>query len=211
MKILIILFALVLCGYAQQVNYTWGYTTAGVAYTEAEQSMDSSDVLNIVFDMQDYSFMDMNPLSLDSVTVIGNSDALFLGTFWYRIDVNSASDTSAVLIEAFPGHMISHPNDGSRITTSNINFSTTATVLQDSSSHTANDIQWAGLNVYIDASIKELPPEFVKIKVSYSVATNDSIGFLWNFAYPALLESEQAQRKTTRTNNNARKVSKSLH
>lgn len=208
----ILIFLLPFLIFGQVINHTWGYTTAGVAYTQTGTgTIDSIATTNIVFDLQDYSYLDWNPLALDSVTALYNSDALFIGTFWYRIDLQNATDSSSVRIEANPGFMIYHPNDGSRITTTNLNFSTTDIALQDSGTHTTNDIQWTPLNVYLSATTKVLPPEFIKINILYSADTNDSLSFYWDFVYPATSELNQDHRTTTRSQGEARKEKSTLH
>ena len=148
----------------------------------------------------------------DSAVVHLNSNRFYYGTFWYRIDLQNATDSSGVLIKAFPGFLVYHPNDGSRITTTNLNFSSTATVLQDSTSFTTNDIQWTAVNVYIsDTEGKILPPEFLKIAVSWKLTTNDSIDFFWDYAYIAVREFDQDMRTTTRSQGEARKEKPTLH
>ena len=212
-KILIFILLLVSFCFSQQTNHTWGYTTAGVEYTEAGiVDIDSITTTSIVFDLQDWYPLDFSPLASDDSVIMLNSTRFHYGTFWYRIDVESATDSSSVLIKAYPGFLIYHPNDDSRITASNLNFSTTATTLQDSSSYTTNDIQWTAVNVYIsDTEGKILPPEFLKLTIAWGTASNDSIDFYWDYAYIAVDETRQTVRKTTRSDGAARKQKETLH
>lgn len=217
-KIIVILLAMTMCAFAQQINYTWGYNTSGTAYTQTGyQDADSSTTINIVFDMQDYYPLDFTPLVSDSGVIIANSNRQHLGTLWLRVDAQNAADSSNYYVEAYPGNMIYHPNDNSRITTSNLNFSTTATTLVDTSDQ-KGDIQWQFVNVYVNSSqddnsttTKHLPPEFVKVKIGFGINAADSIDVYWNFAYPALYESEQSRRSTTRGDADAKKATESLH
>jgi hypothetical protein len=230
----ILLFTILLSGFliAQQINHTWGYTTAGVAYNQTgSANTDSIDTIDIVFDLQDYYYLDWYPLTVNDIltisgdgpdtvgvdtlsgtttaTVYSNSTRLYYGTFWYRIDMENAADTSKILIRAYPGNMVYFPSDDSRITTTNINFSTTATtLLADTSSYTANDRQWTSLNVYINETAgKVLPPEFIKLNIDFVGTTNDSIDVYWDFAYPAVYQYYQ----DLRSNNITRKAAETLH
>lgn len=209
----IILILLLFAGFAisQQINYTWGYETDGDAYVQTgKQNMDSTETLSIVFDMQDYYPLDFNPLFSDDSVIIINSNRYHYGTFWYHIDLENATDSSAIMLEAFPGNMWYYPGSGDRIETANINFSTTATTLIDTSSYTTNDVQWTAVNVYLsDTEGKILPPEFIKLTVKWMSATNDSIDFYWNFAYPAVYEREQDHRTSLKSD--ARKRKETLH
>ena len=214
-KILMFVLLLFLIVQAQQLNHTWGYTTAGVAFTQiGSQNVDSIGTVTIVFDMQDYYPLDYNVTASDDSVIILNSTRLNYGTFWYRIDLQNATDSTYYTIKAYPGNMVYHPNDGSRITTTNLNFSTTATTLVDTTSgtYTTNDIQWTAVNVYIsDTEGKILPPEFLEIIVDWHGTANDSINFYHDFVYPALYESRQTERTTTRTNTRSKKTVESLH
>lgn len=192
----------------QQINHSWGYTTAGVAYTQSgSANADSTDEIVIVFDLQDWYLSDWNPpiytnaadfgVGGDSTlasTVVGNSDALMLGTFWLRQDAQNATDSLAVLIETFPGNMVYYSGTGSRITTTNINFSTTAITIQDSTSLAKGDVQWTPYNIYLHASSRILPPEFLKITLEQKTTADDSTDYYWDFAYPAQVQSEFEQR-----------------
>ena len=214
-KFLILLFTIFpILLFSQQINYDWGYNTSGTAYNQSGVAdLDSNGTITIIYDLQDYYFMDWNPLALDSVTVLYNSDALFLGTFWYRWDLQNAADSIMFTIKAYPGNMIYHPNDGSRITTSNINFSTTAITIVDTTAgtYTTNDIQWTGANVYLNASVRMLPSEFLKIVMDLEQVSCDSIDGYWNFAYPAVYEDSQTDRTTTRSKRESRKKKPTLH
>ena len=212
----ILLFTIPL--FSQVINYSWGETTAGVAYNQiGSQDADSATTISIVFDMQDYYPLDFSPLVSDDSVVIGNSNRQFLGTFWYRIDAQNATDSTGHAIKSYSGNMIYHPNDESRVTTTNINFSSTATTLL-SETAAVNDLQWSFVNVYVNSSTdvnsavqKHLPPEFVKVAITFQTNAADSMDVYWNFAYPAVLEHYQDQRRTSRTNSAARKESENLH
>jgi hypothetical protein len=210
---MIILFLLIFTVplFAQQMTWTWGETTNGVAYTQTGTgSLDSSSTTDIVFDMQDWYPLDLNPVASDDSVIILNSTRMNYGTFWYKIDLQNAADSSAVLITAYPGFIDYYPGTGERIATANIDYSTTATTLQDSSSYTTNDIQWTAVNVYIsDTEGKIFPPEFLKINMSWGNATCDSITTYHTFVYPSVSESEQSKRTTTNSGN-AKKDAKSL-
>jgi|GEM_PF-1954798 len=243
MKKLLIMFVLLLfiAVQAQQINYTWGYSAAGTAYTQTGSAdLDSNGTVTIVFDMQDYYYMDWHPLTVNEIytfmgtgyddsidtgvdsiaqsgstvaTVYSNSTRLYYGTFWYRWDLENAADSVYYTVKAYPGNLIYHPNDGSRITASNINWSTTATTLVDTTSgtYTTDDIQWTAVNVYLGSVSKVLPPEFIKVILDLEGVSCDSIDSKWNFAYPALLEYYQDMRRTTQSDNDAAKETKSMH
>ena len=208
--ILILLFPLVL--FSQQINHTWGYTTAGVAYTQSGiADIDSITTTTIVFDLQDWYPLDFNPVASDDSVILLNSTRFNYGTFWYKIDVSAGTDSSGILIQAFPGFMDYYPGTGDRIATANIDYSTTATTLQDSSSFTTGDIQWTAVNVYLsDTEGKILPPEFLKITIKWKLTTNDDIDFYWDFVYIGSKQSDQEKRSTTNSGN-AKKADESLH
>jgi hypothetical protein len=221
-KILFIFVALILMlnsGLGQQINYTHGQTTAGVAYTRTGSvDADSSTTINIVFDMQDYFMTDYNPPAYDSVTAIGNSDALLLGTFWVRIDSDSSNDSTNLYVEVYPGNPVYDDNDGTRVEAAEINFSTTALALRDTAAAIGTfgnigDLQWTPINVYLNASTRILPPEFIKIKMGFDVASFGTPGngnVYWNFAYPAVYERESANRSTTQSRD-AKKSRQTMH
>ena len=213
--LILALFLLSTSLFAQQINYTWGQSAAGVALTQTGfTNVDSIGTITIVYDMQDYYPLDYFPAIYDSATALLNSNRMYYGTFWYRVDLQNATDSSKYSIYAYPGNLIYHPNDGSRVTATNINFSTTATVLVDSVADTyaTNDIQWAAVNIYIsDAEGKILPPEFIKVFIDFYGTTNDSIDFLHNFAYPAVYEYQQSMRHSTRSIKSAKKAQETLH
>ena len=208
--ILFMLFPFIL--FSQQLNHTWGSTTAGAAYTKTGSiNIDSSSTTSIVFDLQDWYPLDMLPVASDDSVIILNSTRLNYGTFWYKVDVESATDSSSICIQAFPGFMDYYPGSGERIATANIDYSTTATTLQDSSSFTTNDIQWTAVNVYLsDTEGKILPPEFIKLTVKWATASNDSIDFYHDFVYISSKESDQSVRTTTNPAN-AKKAMETLH
>lgn len=230
MKIIIaILIVLILSTFliAQQINYTWGYETDGTAYTQSGTTdTDSSSTLDVVFDMQDYYWLDWYPAivtdtvdisadgdSVQAASVYSNSTRQYYGTIWVRVDAQNATDSVVFGIKAFAGNMIYHPNDDSRITTSNLNFSSTATVVADTGHlRQVNDVQWRPYNVYLNFTAgKFLPPEFIKLTFFHGVNCNDSLDYHWNFAYPAVYEYIQDQRRTTRSQGDARKREETLH
>ena len=194
------------------MNYTWGYTTAGVAYTEGGLSnVDSSTTTNIVFDMQDYMYVDYNPVASDDSVIILNSTRMNYGTFWFYLDMENATDSSSININAYPGFMTYYSGSGNRLATANISYSTTATAILNESSYTANDRQWFATNVYLsDTEGKILPPEFIKLAISFDSATNDSLALNWLFVYPAVPQRQQEERTTT-NQGNAKKSPASLH
>lgn len=233
----IVFISLILCMviYAQhQINYSYGQQTDGTWYTESGyQNADSSTTIEIVFDLQDYMFVDFKPLVVTSsdtinlaaggdsvqagvVTVYGTTNYLYIGTFWYMIDAAASADSSRYYIEAYPGGRYYEVNDGDRIETSDIKWSTTAVTLADSSSSaykTKGDIQWTGLNVYLSTD-KMLPPEIFKIKMGHSHNALDSLStsdWYWNFAYPAVPELYQQERTTRQSDKANRKPDESLH
>ena len=213
--LILTLFLLSTSLFAQQINYTWGQSAAGATLTQTGfVNVDSISTITVVFDMQDYYFVDLFPAIYDSATALLNSNRLYYGTLWYKVDVQNAADSSKFSIYAYPGNMIYHPNDGSRVTATNLNFSTTATVIVDSVADTyaTNDIQWTAVNLYLsDAEGKILPPEFIKVFVDFYGTTNDSIDFQYTFAYPALYEYQQSMRHSTRSIKSARKDQETLH
>ena len=214
--ILILLFILPLVLFGQQINHTWGYETDGTAYTETGSvNVDSAASVTTIFDMQDYFYLDYNPLvPNDSAVYALNSDRLNYGTFWYKFDLENATDSVMYTIKVYPGFMDYHPNDESRITVANIDYSTTATTLVDTTSDTwtTNDIQWTAVNVYIsDAEGKILPPEFLKVVIDFQRLSCDSVDVYKDFVYSAVYEEVQDHRRTTRTNGEARKQEETLH
>lgn len=210
MKKLIFLLLFPLLVFSQQVNHTWGYTTAGTAYTQTGSiNIDSTSTTSIVFDMQDYAYVDYNPIASDDSVIIGSSTRMYFGTFWYKTDVQNATDSSAVRIVAYSGFMDYYPGTGDRIATANIDYSTSGTTLQDSTTYTTNDVQWTAVNVYL-ATTKILPPEFIKLVVTWGTFSNDSIDFYHDFAYLAIPQ-EQQERRTTTNQGNAKKDPRSMH
>ena len=195
---------------SQQINHTWGYTTAGAEWNQSgSQNLDSISTVSIVLDLQDYYALDFNPVASDDSVIILNSTRMNYGTFWYRFDVENATDSTAYTINAYPGNLVYHPNDNSRITTTNVNFSTTATNLVTVSSYATDDIQWTAANVYLsDAEGKILPPEFIKLIIDFTGTTNDSIDVYWDFVYPAVYEYQQEQRTSGHI---PRKAQETLH
>ena len=213
LKLITIVLLLVCLANAQQINHTWGYTTAGVAYTQTGAvDVDSAATTSIVFDMQDYYPLDFNPLVNDDSAVVAiNSNRMFYGTFWLYVDVETATDTTSININAYPGFMTYYSGTGDRISTSNLTFSTTATAVLNEVAYTANDRQWFATNVYIsDTEGKILPPEFIKLAITFDTATNDSLDIYWDFVYPASKQHEQELRSTTNPGN-AMKDAESLH
>lgn len=217
-KVILLIFTFVLIAFGQQINHTWGYTTAGASwYQTGAQDQDSSSTISIVFDMQDYYPLDYSPLVSDDSVIINNSNLQFLGTFWYRINAENSTDSVGYAIKAYSGNLVYYPGSGARISATNINFSTTATTLIDTSTTLAvNDVQWSFLNVYVNSSTnaasavqRHLPPEFVKLAMTFQNNAADSLDVYWNFAYPAVTESEQSKRSTLR--GDARKAKESLH
>lgn len=213
MKRLILLFLLIplLC-FSQQVNHTWGYTTAGVAYNQSGVSdVDSITTTNIIFDLQDWYPMDYLPVASDDSVIILNSTRFYIGTFWYKIDVEADTDSSSININAYPGFMDYYPGSGIRITAANIDYSTTATAISNTGTYTTGDVQWTAVNVYLSNSEgKILPPEFLKIEISWDSASNDDIDFYWNLVYIGVYQSEQEKRSTT-NDGNAKKAEETLH
>lgn len=227
MKTILLILFLSLFALSQQINYTWGTNTSGTAYTQTGQgSLDSSSTVSIVFDMQDYYWLDYYPLvvsdtsdistggdSVQAAAVYDNSNRHHFGTFWLRLDAQNATDSVGYALKAYPGNLVYHPNDESRVTTTNVNFGTTATTIVDTGATKAvNDIQWTPYNVFLNYSAnKFLPPEFIKITLTFQKNAADSMAAYWNFAYPAVYEFYQTQRQTTRSKSDARKEEKSLH
>lgn len=237
MKILIFIILFTSLLFSQQINYTWGYTTSGTAYNQTGYpDADSSTTISIIFDMQDYFWQDWRPfevtgtgtitgfsasdsVGLDSIagtitfSEANNSSRQYFGTFWYHSDAKNATDSVGYAIKAYPGNLIYHPNDGSRITTSNINFGTTATTIIDTGTTRAvNDIQWTPYNIYLNYTAgKFLPPEFLKLTITFQNNAADSLDNFWNFAYPSVYEYYQKDRGTTRSNKNAVKRDETLH
>ena len=212
LKLITIVLLLVCFANAQQLTYDWGYTTAGARYTQTGAvDLDSAATTSIVFDMQDYYPLDILPVASDDSVIILNSTRMYYGTFWYYIDVDEATDTTSVNINAYPGFMTYYSGTGDRISTTNLTFSTTATALLNESAFTANDRQWTGVNVYISNSTwgKIFPPEFIKIAVTYDAASNDDSDLFWKFVYPTVTQSEQEKR--TSTKERAKKASPTLH
>lgn len=222
--IIIILLIIPFTLFGQQWNHTWGYTTAGVAYTQTGyQGADSSTSIDIIIDLQDLYPMDWNPLvlenqpSLDSSETVYNVSAYtYLGTFWWMIDAENATDSTGHTIKAYPGFMTYYPGTGDRISTSNITFSTTATTLLSETAE-VNDIQWRFVNVYVNSSAdassqttKHGPPEFVKINISFQTMAADSMDVYWDDVYPAVYQREQSNRSTTNSGN-AKKAPETLH
>jgi len=231
-KIFLFLFLIIpLIAFSQQINYTWGQTVAGVAYTQiGVQDCDSARI-QIVFDMQDYYPYDFNPLFVtqllsspkaDSVisttTIASNSNLLYIGTLWYYIDAYRATDSTNYYLIAKSGNMIYQPNDASRITAANIFFGTDSILLVSITRAVGDFTGWKFINVYVNASTdagstihKYLPPEFVEVDFNWATGAADSINVYWNFAYPAIDEKAQSGRSTTRSNGNSRKAIQTLH
>jgi hypothetical protein len=223
-KYFFLLLLLPILVFGQQLNHSWGYTTAGVAYTQTGYpDADSTTTINIIFDLQDWYPLDWNPLVLDvqaaldsSETAHGLSAYTFLGTFWYRIDAAGANDSTTYQVLSYPGNMIYYSGSGNRITATNLNFSTTATTLV-STTTSKGDIQWSFVNVYVNSSadknsitVKHLPPEFLKISIPFNTQADDLIDVYWDFVYPSVYQREQSYRSTT-NQGNVKKAAETLH
>ena len=84
----ILLFTILLSGFliAQQINHTWGYTTAGVAYNQTgSANTDSISTIDIVFDLQDYYWLDYYPLditSADTIDLSSGGDSTAAALIW---------------------------------------------------------------------------------------------------------------------------------
>lgn len=217
-KLLFILFFPVLL-FSQQINYTWGRTTAGVAYNQEGVQYCDSARIQIVFDMQDYYPLDFNPLVTDdSVLYAQGSNLSFVGTLWYYFDAYRSTDSTNYYIIAKSGNMIYQPNDASRITAANLFFGADSILLRTTVRAVGDFTGWKFVNVYVNASTdansvvrKFLPPEFVKVDFNWAGGAADSMNVYWNFAYPAINEGLQSGRSTTRSNGNSRKATPSLH
>jgi len=219
MKKLFLILALVLIftipGFTQQINYDRGTDLSGTAYSVVcKQDADSSTTWNILFDLQDYYFRDWNPSVYDSITALNNSDALFIGTLWYMVDAAQAADSATLYIEAYPGFTIYDDNDNNRYETTEQNFSTTAITLRDSSSDfSKGDIQWTPINIYLNASTRVLPPEFLKVKMGFNINSFDGASsgdIYWRLAYFAVYEREQTNRSSDHSKN-LKKANPTLH
>ena len=183
-RIILFLMILILPLFAQQTNHTWGYTTAGAAYTQGGSiDVDSAATTNIVLDLQDYYFMDFFPVAIyDSNVVVLNSTRLFYGTFWLYVEVETATDTTSINVNAYPGFTTYHPNDETRINTTNLTFGSTASAVLNESAYTADDRQWFPINVYMNYTAgKFLPPEFIKLAITFDTASNDSLDIYWDY------------------------------
>ena len=231
-KIFLFLFLIIpLITFSQQINYTWGQTVAGVNYTQiGVQDCDSARI-KIVFDMQDYYYLDYNPLFVtqllsspkaDSVisttTIASNSNLMYIGTLWYYIDAYRATDSVNYYIIGKSGNYIYHPNNISRITAANVFFGTDSILLVSGTRAVGDFTGWKFVNVYVNASTdagstihKYLPPEFVEVDFNWLGGASDSIDVYWNFAYSALKESDQDVRSTTRQRGESRKAKQTLH
>ncbi len=219
MRKFIVMFLLLLAGFCfgQQINHTYGTTTAGGAYTSSGASIDSGTTVTVILDLQDYFYTDFNPTVYDSVTALANSDAFFLGTLWFYLNADSTNDSTNLNIDVYPAGFTYDDNDGNRIEAAEYTVSTTAVVLRDSSTtRTLGDILWSAVNIYLNASTRFLPPEIIQLKFAIfdpagSGGTEMSGGFIhWDFVYTAVYESQQNQRSTTRTQNSAKKPLPSL-
>lgn len=220
MKKLILLFLFIpVLLFGQMMNHSWGYSTSGTAYNQTGYSdADSSTTISIVYDLQDWYPLDINPLFSDDSVIIGSSHKMLIGTFWYKLDAQNATDSTVYAIKVYPGFMDYYGGTGDRIATANIDYGTTATTLIDTSSTLAvNDVTWKFLNVYLNSSadagsntVKHYPSEFYKIAFTFGNGTADSLDVYWDFVYPAVYQSQQELRTTTNSGN-AIKDAETLH
>jgi hypothetical protein len=217
-KIIVLIMLLPLIALSQQLNHTWGETTTGTAYTQTGyNNADSSTTITAVFDLQDWYPLDMNQVAFDSVTALGSSNKMLIGTLWYRIDAVNATDSVGYAIKTYPGNLVYYPGTGERIATANINYSTTATTLIDTATTKAvNDIQWSFVNVFLNTStdassvvVKHLPTEFFKATWTFQLNAADSLDVYWDFVYPASKQTDQEKRTST-NKGNAKKDARTL-
>jgi hypothetical protein len=219
MKKLLFLFLIFpILAFSQQINYTWGQTTAGVAYNQEGVQYCDSARIQIIFDMQDYYPIDFSPLFSDDSVIIQASNLTFLGTFWYYFDAYRATDSTNYYVIAKSGNMIYQPNNASRITATNLFFGADSTIIVTAARAKGDFTGWKFVNVYVNnglnanaAARKCLPPEFVEVDINWLGGAADSMNVYWNFAYPAVDEGSQNGRSTTRTRGESRKAKPTLH
>lgn len=218
MKKIIFLFLFVSIGFCQQINYTWGQKTDGSWWNQTGSvNTDSTDEITIIFDFQDYWYLDFVKADWDSVTSIANSNRQYIGTFWYQFDAENATDSVVYVIKTYSGMWKYDDGDENRIESGEYLFSTTATTVVDTQ-RAKGDIQAEFVNLYVDASTddngvvtKHLPPELLKVVMDFGTNSNDSLDVYWNFAYPAIYESQQSMRNRRTGDTDRRKPMETLH
>jgi len=226
-----LLFPLLL--FSQQTNYTYGQKTDGTWYTETGSAdASASSTIEIVYDLQDYYFKDIYPLAQTLAMDIGdsgdstlatsvyiNTNRMYFGTLWYRFDLYNAADSMNYAIKTYSGGRYYEAGDGDRVETSDLNWSTTATTIVDTgASYTANDRQWAFMNLYVNSSTdaasvvqKHLPPEFIKQTFTFGAVSCDSVDVYWYLTYSAVNEALQEDRTTRQSDKDNRKPDETLH
>jgi hypothetical protein len=195
MKAFILVLFLAFVAYGQQVNSTWGLKTSGDAWDGAGITYidtTTGTTNDIVIDIDDYFFVDANPLFSDDSVIIGSSDRALVGTFYSYWDnqgtASAATDSLLYTIKAYPGiyttdsKAVSGVKYGSAITLETI------AVIND---------YYTELNVYLDSSIgKAIPPEVLKIELAPSGDSDcdDSTKVNWVFRYPAIYKVHKERK-----------------
>jgi len=183
-KLILFLFIIVSILGAQQINHDFGMNASGVSYTSSgDADVDSTETLSIVFDLQDYYFVNWE----------SNSDRIYIGTFHYYIDANAGTDSVIYWMNARKG-IRKYP--GRDFTNSNTWHWSTDTLALVALDTTVGDVQPTFVNVYLGTA-EELPTEVFRIDVKFPSGCNDNMGWYWDFAYPAVYQREQDHRTGT--------------
>lgn len=199
MKILLFIFILTSFVFAQQLNYTHGYTTAGVNDDGQFTSLDSTGATSysVVFLLDDYYPFDFNPSVYDSVTAIGSSDKTSIGALWYFIDADEATDSTNIDVDVYTGVY----GDANR-TVAGIKWDGTATNCADV---TGDGDLCSGVLIYTETG-KLLPPHAIKITFDVdptAAEVSAGLDLYFEFVYPAVYQSAKEKKVQTYENQNA--------
>ena len=194
-KLLILFFAFAFIPlFAQQLNWTFGHSTAGAQLTGVFANYDTTGGTDytVVVLLDDYYPFDVNPLFSDDSVIIGSSDRIVIGTLWYQFDLPAATDSCSFDIDVYPGVY----GDENR-TVAGIKWGTALENVNDASN---KDDVTGGANIYVLTSGgKHLPPHAIKIVFDLDTTANRGNGadLYYEFVYPAIYHSAKERKNTT--------------
>ena len=195
-KLFVILFAFAFLTplMAQQLNYTFGYTTTGVQETDGvivDYDTTGATDYSIVIPLDDWYPYEVNPAVYDSATALGSSDRMVIGTLWYKFDLPAATDSCSFDIDAYPGLY----GDGNRT----IAGATWGAALEQVNDASNKDDVTGAVNIYVLSSGgKHLPPHLIKLVFDLDTSANRGNGadIYYEFVYTGIYQSAKERKRT---------------
>jgi len=191
-KTILFLVIFVILAFGQQTNFTYGQQTDGTEYTATGiVDVDSITTVSIVIDFQDY---------------YRATDDTY-GVLFYYFDAEAGTDSVNFWINWKNGGRIYDANDGNRVTTANIGYSSDTTAVV-ALSQNLNDVSWTSAELVVSGQM--FPPEFGKFEIKFNNNSNDNLDVQFYFVFQSVYE-EQQQKRSTSSSSNARKSGETLH